>query len=138
MSDIADEISRVRQARSRMLARVTGLVTSEIDRIGGIRSRPVMADPGRIVTERAEELTRWVARGAELLDYAFERAGNRVVELRAQLRALSPQATLERGYAIARLESGAVLRHVAESSPGDSLRLTLVDGEIAATVEGRG
>jgi exodeoxyribonuclease VII large subunit len=136
--DIADELARVRQARGRMAMRVTGLVTAEIERIGGLRSRPVMADPQRMVSERAEELTRWVARGSELLDHAFERAARRVVELRSQLRALSPQATLERGYAIARLESGAVLRHVAEASPGDAVRLTLVDGDVAATIEGRG
>ena len=135
--DIADELARVRQARGRMAMRVTGLVTTEIERIGSVRSRPVMADPARIVGDRAEELTRWVARGAELVDFALERAGQRVVELRAQLRALSPQATLERGYAIARLESGAVLRHVADAAPGGAVRLTLVDGEVAATVDGR-
>jgi exodeoxyribonuclease VII, large subunit len=135
--DIADELARVRQARARMGMRVTGLVAHEIDRIGHLRSRPVMADPGRIVSDRAEELTRWVARGSELVDYALERAGHRVVELRAQLRALSPQATLERGYAIPRLESGAVLRSAAEAEPGLRLRLTLSDGEVGATVEGR-
>jgi exodeoxyribonuclease VII large subunit len=135
--DIADELARVRQARSRMLARVTGQVTTEIERLGGIRSRPALADPYRIVSDRAEELTRWVARGAELVDYALERAGSRVAELRAQLRALSPQATLERGYAIARLDSGDVVRRATEASPGDRLRLTLAEGEVAARVEGR-
>jgi len=134
--DIADELARVRQARGRMLARVTGMVTAEIDRIGHIRSRPALADPMRLVTDRAEELTRWVARGAELVDYTLERAGQRVLELRAQLRALSPRATLERGYAIARLESGTVLRSATEASTGDRLRLTLGTGEIAATVDG--
>ena len=133
--DIADELARVRQARGRMLARVTGMVTSEIDRIGHIRSRPVLADPARIVTDRAEELTRFVARGSELLDYTLERAGQRVVELRSQLRTLSPRATLERGYAIARLESGAVLRTTSDATAGDRLRLTLVDGEVGATVD---
>jgi exodeoxyribonuclease VII large subunit len=136
--DIADEIARVRQARGRMAMRVTGLVTTEIDRIGHLRSRPVMADPGRLVTDRAEELTRWVARGSELVDYALERAGQRVVELRGQLRALSPQATLERGYAIPRLESGAVLRRATDATAGDRVRLTLSDGELAATVDGAG
>jgi exodeoxyribonuclease VII large subunit len=67
-----------------------------------------------------------------------ERAGHRIVELRAHLRALSPKATLERGYAIARLDSGAVLRRADEASPGDRLRLTLAEGELAATVDGRG
>jgi exodeoxyribonuclease VII large subunit len=134
--DIADELARVRQARGRMLARVTGMVTAEIDRIGHIRSRPVLADPARIVTDRAEELTRFVARGSELLDYTLERAGQRVAELRSQLRTLSPRATLERGYAIARLESGAVLRTTTDAAVGDRLRLTLADGEVAATVDG--
>src|SRR5690606_20648083 len=50
--DIADELARVRQARARMGMRATGLVTAEIDRIGHLRSRPVMADPHRIVTDR--------------------------------------------------------------------------------------
>jgi exodeoxyribonuclease VII large subunit len=136
--DIADELARVRQARGRMLARVTGMVTSEIDRIGHIRSRPVLADPARIVTDRAEELTRFVARGSELLDYTLERATQRVVELRSQLRTLSPRATLERGYAIARLESGAVLRTTTDAAAGDRLRLTLADGEVAATVDSGG
>jgi exodeoxyribonuclease VII large subunit len=136
--DIADELARVRQARSRMLARVTGMVTAEIDRIGHIRSRPALAQPERIVSDRAEELTRWVARGSELIDYTIERAGHRIVELRAHLRALSPQATLERGYAIARLDSGAVLRRADEATTGDRVRLTLAEGEIATTVEGRG
>lgn len=133
--DIADELARVRQARGRMAMRVTGIVSAEIDRIGHIRSRPALADPRRIVTDRAEELTRWVARGSELVDYTLERAGQRVVELRAQLRALSPQATLERGYAIARLDSGAVLRAAADAAPGERLRLTLADGELPTTVD---
>jgi len=136
--DIADELARVRQARGRMAMRVTGLVTGEIDRIGHIRSRPALADPGRIVSDRAEELTRWVARGADLVDYALERAGLRVAELRGQLRALSPKATLERGYAIARLDSGAVLRSAADAVPGAGLRLTLADGEVGATVSADG
>ena len=134
--DISDELARVRQARGRMAMRVTGLVASEIDRIGHLRSRPVLADPQRIVTDRAEELTRWVARGAELVDYSLERAGMRVVELRAQLRALSPQATLERGYAIARLDSGAVVRDPTEARAGDRVRLTLAGGELSTTADG--
>ena len=133
--DIADELARVRQARGRMAMRVTGMVTAEIDRIGHLRSRPVLADPARIVGDRAEELTRWVARGSELVDYALERAGQRVVELRGQLRALSPQATLERGYAIPRLDSGTVLRTPDEAAPGARVRLTLAGGEVSTTVD---
>ena len=133
--DVADELARVQQARGRMAMRVTSLVTSEIDRIGHIRSRPVMADPGWLVDTRAEELTRWVARGAELMDHRLERAGQRVVELAGQLRALSPKRTLERGYAIAQRADGTVLRSAADATGGGRLLLTLVDGTVPTTVD---
>jgi exodeoxyribonuclease VII large subunit len=133
--DVADELARVQQARGRMAMRVTALVTSEIDRIGHIRSRPVMADPSWLVDTRAEELTRWVARGAELIDYRLERAGLQVTELAGQLRALSPKRTLERGYAIAQRANGTVLRGAADARAGESLLLTLADGSVPTTVD---
>jgi exodeoxyribonuclease VII large subunit len=133
--DVADELARVQQARGRMAMRVTSLVTAEIDRIGHIRSRPAMADPGWLVDSRAEELTRWVARGAELVDYRLERAGQHVVELAGQLRALSPKRTLERGYAIAQRADGTVLRTVTEATGGERLLLTLVDGTVPTIVD---
>jgi exodeoxyribonuclease VII large subunit len=134
--DVADELARVQQARGRMAMRVTALVTAEIDRIGHIRSRPAMADPSWLVDTRAEELTRWVARGSELMDYRLERAGRQVSELTGQLRSLSPKRTLERGYAIAQRADGTVLRAVAEATAGEPLLLTLADGQLPTTVDG--
>lgn len=131
--DVAEELARVQQARARMLSRVTGFVTSEIDRIGHIRSRPALADPSWLVDARAEEITRWVARGAELIDHRVDRAGLQIAELTGQLRALSPQRTLERGYAIAQRADGSILR-ASSAKGGDAFSLTLVDGEVDATV----
>src|SRR5690554_2946370 len=100
--DVAEEITRVQQARTRMSQRVTSLITTEIDRLGQLRSRPVMASGGWIIDSRSEEVTRFVARGAELIDRRLERAQTTVTELSGKLTALSPQGTLDRGYAIAR------------------------------------
>ena len=47
--DVAEELARVQQARARIGSRVTAMVTHEIERLGGIRSRPVLADPGWVV-----------------------------------------------------------------------------------------
>ena len=63
-----------------------------------------------------------------------ERAGGVIAELRAQLRTLSPRATLERGYAIAFHAGGAILRSAAEVAPGEEVGIMLGDGEFAATV----
>jgi len=131
--DVADELARVQQVRSRMLSRVTSLIGTEIDRIAQVRSRPSLAAPGWIIDQRADELVRLVARGVELTERRLERAGQEVDERRRQLRALSPQHTLDRGYAIVQRGEGQVLRDPAEASAGDALVLTLAAGRLAAT-----
>ncbi len=53
----------------------------------------------------------------------------------AELHALSPLATLERGYAIVRHgATGAVVRSVAQVSAGDEVEVRVADGTFGATV----
>ncbi|GAA1685244.1 exodeoxyribonuclease VII large subunit [Microcella alkalica] len=130
--DVSDELAKVQQVRSRMLTRVTGLIGTEVDRLAQIRSRPALATASWIIDQRAEELTRFVARGVELTTRGLERAHLDLTERRGQLRALSPQHTLDRGYAIVQTDSGAVVRDAAETAAGDELVLTLARGRIAA------
>jgi exodeoxyribonuclease VII large subunit len=132
--DVADELARVQQARARIGNRMTAQVRTEIDRLEQLRSRPVLAASAWIVDSRAEELGRYVGRSAELIERLLERSHTSVLDLRSQLRALSPQRTLDRGYAIAQLPGGAVLRSSADAVPGTPLLLTLADGSASATV----
>lgn len=131
--DVSDELAKVQQVRSRLLTRVTGLIGTEIDRLAQIRSRPALASASWIIDQRAEELTRFVARGVELTTRGLERAHLDLTERRGQLRALSPQHTLDRGYAIVQTGAGAVVRDAAETTAGDALVVTLARGRIAAT-----
>jgi exodeoxyribonuclease VII large subunit len=66
---------------------------------------------------------------------ATERRRARVAELGGRLNALSPLATLERGYAIARDQSGHALSSTAQFSDGMRFELALRDGSIAARVD---
>ncbi|MFN2217590.1 MAG: exodeoxyribonuclease VII large subunit, partial [Anaerolineae bacterium] len=53
----------------------------------------------------------------------------------ARLATLSPQATLERGYAIVRLaDSGEVVRSTGQVRTGDALAIRVQDGEFGAEV----
>ena len=117
--------------------RVTGLISMEIDRLGQLRTRPALANPSWLVDTRAEELTRWVLRGSELMDYRIERAESRVAELVGHLRALSPQRTLERGYAIVHRGDGKIVRKPADVAAGDALRVRVAGGEFGAHRFGR-
>ena len=133
--DVAEERNRVQQARARLGMRVTRLIAMEIDRLEQLRSRPVLASPAWLVDSRADELSRYVGRGAELMDQLIAKSVARVADLRGQLRALSPQRTLDRGYAIAQLSDGAVLRDAKDAPSGTPLLLTLARGALATTVD---
>jgi exodeoxyribonuclease VII large subunit len=116
--------------------RVTNTVNHEIDRLSQLRSRPVLASTSWLIDTRADEITRWVARGAELTDRLLERSWLQVAELVSGLRALSPQRTLDRGYAIAQLPDGSVLTAATDAPAGTALLLTLADGKLDTTVDG--
>ncbi len=131
--DVSDELNRVHQARARLGNRLTGILATEVDRITQLRSRPSLATSSWIIDRRSEDLTRSVARGTELVTRAVEQAENEVTQLRAHLRALSPQATLDRGYAIAQLQDGHVLLAPGQAPEGTELRLTLAEGTLSAT-----
>jgi exodeoxyribonuclease VII large subunit len=133
--DVADELARVQQARAGIRSRITQRIAVEVDRIEALRTRPALANPDWLIDTRAEELARHVARSRELVDRTIERAHTTVAELTARLRALSPQATLERGYAIAQLPDGSALRAAADAPAGTALRLTVAVGTLAATVD---
>jgi exodeoxyribonuclease VII large subunit len=139
--DVGEQIAGIDQARSRMTARLSQLLTHETDRIAQLRARPVLARPDRLIDERAEELVRWIARGAELADRAIEDRTTALDHTRARLTALSPKATLERGYAIAQLvapdgSAAGVLRDPREAPAGQTLRISLADGRLSATSNG--
>jgi len=139
--DVGEELAGLDQARARMSARLGQLLAHETDRIAQLRGRRVLALPERIVDERAEELVRWAARGAELAERAVEDRARSLADARGRLAALSPRATLERGYAIAQAvegdgRAGAVLRDPAEAPGGTAIRLSLAGGRLEATSRG--
>lgn len=133
--DVAEELARVQQARSGMRLRLTQRLSMERDRLEAVRSRPVLANPVSMVDSRAEELGRYVSRAEELIERRLERAHTGIAELTGQLRALSPQRTLERGYAIAQLPDGSALRDASTAPAGTRLTLTVAAGTLAATVD---
>lgn len=132
--DVAEELARVQQARSGIRSRITHRIAVEVDRLEALRSRPVLANHAWLVDSRSEELGRYVSRSRELIDRSIERGQTGVAELTGQLRALSPQRTLERGYAIAQLPDGSALRDAADAPKGTRLRLTVAVGKVEATV----
>ena len=90
------------------------------------------------IRSRLERDTERLGHTAERLRRAplllFERRRSTLDHLGVRLQALSPAATLARGYAIVRSGGGA-LREAAAVSPGDRLEIELASGGVGARVE---
>lgn len=132
--DVAEERARVQQARNRIRSAVTQRIRREAEGLRAIRSRPVLARPEALLEPRDRqrlELRRAAWRGLD----AMVRAGHaEVTHLSAQVRALSPAATLERGYAVVQRGDDTVVRSPDDVAPGDRLRVRVARGEFPATV----
>ena len=72
-------------------------------------------------------------RGAGL--ECVRRAHERLTPLARTLHAVSPLATLGRGYAIVSNELGEILRDAADAAPGTLIHAQLAKGRIRAKVE---
>lgn len=134
--DVAEQRALVAQLRSRMTMRLTQRITHDIAQLEQLRSRPVLRAPESMLTSRAHEVELLVARGRDRVTRAIETQERRAAELRATLRALSPASTLARGYAIAHLPDGVIVRDAAQAPASTSVLITVGRGSFAARSEG--
>ena len=109
-------------------------ITADRERVGVLLDRAA-----RVVARRLEIGRSDLARAAESLPaLAATAIGIKRAEYGQQaaaLSALSPYATLERGYSIVRGPDGAVLRDASKVRSGDRVGVRLQRGELDARVE---
>ncbi len=134
--DLAEELRLIRMARTRLHRAVTGLLDREQHRIEALRSRPVLARPYLMIDQRAADVAALRGRGVRCLAHRLDAATEALAHTTARLRALSPAATLQRGYAIVQRADGHVVRAATEVEAGDQVRVRLAEGELAAKVTG--
>jgi exodeoxyribonuclease VII large subunit len=131
------DVSQFPLILARLRERATaGLASALTDR------RQRLAAEGRALARLAPDVATARQRTADLLD-----RGHRALVVRAEreraslasfadaLRALSPAATLERGYAVARLADGSVVRDPAQAPVGEALTVSVARGSLRTRVE---
>jgi exodeoxyribonuclease VII large subunit len=137
--DRADVARVVTSLRARGEVHVTrGLAAARETLDGGvgalIAALPDVAERRQQVVERATSAVRSV-------ELSVARTRERTADVAGRLTALSPAATLQRGYAIVERDaqdgSGIVTR-AGDLSPGDRVTLQLRDGRKAARIEANG
>jgi exodeoxyribonuclease VII large subunit len=96
-----------------------------------------MKDPMVIVTSRSEIISTARDRARRTFAAIIDSEKRELKQVRAHLRSLSPQSTLDRGYAVATLSDGQIARDAGVIDQGAGLRIRLAKGSLEATVEKR-
>ncbi|ARZ68124.1 exodeoxyribonuclease VII large subunit [Streptomyces albireticuli] len=132
--DVGEELVRVRQLRDRALRCVTGFLDREERGLAAVRARPCVERPQRMVDEREAQVTALAERSRRTLGHLLDRAESELSHTHARVVALSPAATLRRGYAVLQHADGSVVRAAAEVTAEEELRARVAEGEFAVRV----
>jgi len=130
--DLAEQLVLVDALWARAGRAMAGRLDREQGWLTALLARPALADPMHGLAARGEAVQSLQARALRCVRHRLDRAGDELVHRREQLRALSPQATLDRGYAIVQRADGSVLRDPAEVVPDEELMLRLAGGTLPA------
>jgi exodeoxyribonuclease VII large subunit len=143
--DVTEQTELISQLRARARRRLAGGLDREFAWLMDIRSRPAIAAPVREIERRQEQVLGLAERARRCLSARLDRAADDIGHTRARLVALSPAATLHRGYAIVQRGDDSVVRTAAGIADGEPLtlrfaedQLTVTAGKRAATAKPRG
>jgi exodeoxyribonuclease VII large subunit len=129
---MADELRGVTSARERLRAQIRQRVEREFEALAALRSRPVLAQPEVFVAARAEQVIQFQDRARRALGHALDRGLADLSHQHARVRALSPLATLRRGYAVVQHSDGRVISSVTDIEVGADFDLRVADGRVRA------
>ena len=130
--DAVAERAGVTASRDRARRALAGRLHHERRRLVELRSRPVLTDKGAFVRSQRDVVEALRDRARRRVESQLHRARDHTAHLRAQVRTLSPQSTLDRGYAIVQQVDGSVVSDPAELEVGELLRVRVARGDFAA------
>jgi len=132
--DINEEIDLIEKLRDRASRFMRNMIELESSKIANLAARPVLRDPAVMITSRLEIITGLRDRSIRSFQGRLAIAQEELQQVTARVRALSPQATLDRGYAVVQLVDGSIARDSAALKDGEKLRIRLAQGETSAMV----
>jgi exodeoxyribonuclease VII large subunit len=135
--DIAEQHQLVRSLRQRAGQALVTRLEREQSSLQALRSRPVLGDPGRDLDHRSTDLERLRDRSLRAARHGIDAAQTAIIHLRAQVQALSPAGTLERGYALVIRADGTLVTETDQAGTGEHLDIRVTDGRFPVVVAPR-
>ncbi len=133
--DLAAEqagLARMRRASYTSLSR---RIAHDLAWLAGIRRHPVLGDPESLLDHRGREVEATRARVRRHIAAQLAQGQADLDHIRARILALSPAATLSRGYAVITTDNGDVVRAPAAVVDGQRLHIRVAGGTFGARAE---
>ncbi len=132
--DVREESDRIEQSIRRLRQAMATIINRQQEFLTSIRSRPVLSDPTASFDLRYDQIDGLRHRALRAITSRINHESTAVEHTLARVRAMSPKATLERGYAILVDGAGHAVTSVADVDPEDDLLAYLLDGQLIVSV----
>ena len=133
--DVHEQMQLIRVNLDRMRVRIDATVSNETRLIEGYANRPSLTQPLTMLEPHQRFLDDARTRMRIGLTRILDDASLTIEKAHASLTALSPQSTLDRGYAVVQCADGHVLDDADKVKTGDQLTMTLKHGIVVSEVK---
>ncbi|CAB4551954.1 unannotated protein [freshwater metagenome] len=128
--DVQEERLKLEQLRQKNFLRIDGFITNQLAMLEQIISRPILANPYNFIEIHESEITQLTEQMHLQIENLLSREAMHIGHLKKQVQSLSPQSTLDRGYAVLRDLDGHVISDSKKVKSGQALKVRLAKGEI--------
>lgn len=128
--DVREEAQRIGQARQRLDQLMRQHLGYADQSVAALRHSPALHNPEFLVQRQVDLVGNARDAANRLLAERLNRASDSVDALRHRLHALSPAATLERGYAIVHNDAGVIAVSPDDVAEGSDFEVRLAEGSI--------
>lgn len=135
--DVVEESARIQQARERIMRALQVRLSGEQQYLHQLQARPVLRDPASGLSERSEQIEALRQRVTRAVSSMVERSTNDIAHRRARVQALSPLATMARGYSVVQRPDGALVTAIDDVEIAAQLLIRVADGQITTEVTGK-
>lgn len=132
--DVGEEVARISRARASALRCLQQRLEREETFLHSIMSRPSIKDPTSVLDQHSRHIEGLADRARDMLSRRIDTAATQLDHTLTRVRSLSPQATLDRGYAVVQDSDGKVVRDGSAVRSGAEIHVRLAAGALDATV----
>ena len=132
--DMAELKKSIAAAKERMLRAEERKIAKLSDSVAALSQKRALREPMAFIQDKRVLLDYTQNRLVSSVDKILGSQREKFGRLAASLDALSPLKVLGRGYAVARKESGEIVKSAADVSCGERVDITLGAGELRCTV----